>query len=144
MQTVDWKKYADIVVLMQMGNENYWVVKHFDTKTMDVFRNRFENGNADEIWGTMERLFSQAVEFQVNGVLPDSEKGFSFAKAFWDTVTDVTGGDMSLLPDMMKFAGEKDSWASENLKEKWSAAEQYIEKAMGAYFTKLGVNPFEG
>ena len=144
MQTVDWKKYADIVVLMQMGNENYWVVKHFDTKTMDIFQNRFENGDADEIWNTMLRLFDQAAEFSANGVLPDSEKGLAFAKAFWDTVTDVTGGDASLLPDMMKFAEEKDSWASELLREKWSSAEPYVEKAMEAYFTKLGVNPFGG
>ena len=142
MKSVDWKKYADIVVLMQMGNENYWVVKHFDDKTMDVFRNRYENGNADETWKTMERLFGEAAELQANDVLPDSEKGLKFAKAFWDAVTDVTGGDMSLLPDMMKFAEKKDSWASESLKDKWSAAEPYVEKAMEAYFTKLGVNPF--
>ena len=143
MQTVDWKKYADIVVLMQMGNENYWVVKHFDTKTMDVFRKRYEDGNADEIWEAMERLFDEAAELQANGVSPDSEKGLAFAKAFWDAVTDVTGGDMSLLPDMMKFAEKKDSWASESLRERWSAAEPYVSRAMEAYFAKLGVNPFD-
>ena len=139
IQTVDWKKYADIVVLMQMGNENYWVVKHFDDKTMDAFRNYH---NADAVWGNMERLFDQAAEFQTNGVSPDSEQGLGFAKAFWDTVMDVTGGDMSLMPDMMKFAEEKDSWASESLREKWAAAEPYVEKAMEAYFTKMGTNPF--
>ena len=143
MQTVDWKKYADIVVLMQMGNENYWVVKHFDTKTMDVFR-RYENGDADEIWKSMERLFDQAAELSASNVLPDSDEGLAFAKAFWDTVTDVTGGDMSLLPDMINFAEKKDSWASESLKERWSAAEPYVSRVMEAYFTKLGVNPFEG
>ena len=144
MQTVDWKKYADIVVLMQLGNEHYWVVKHFDEKTMDVFRNRSENSNGDEIIESMERIFDRAARLEAEGTQPDSEEGLAFAKAFWDTVMGVTGGDMSLLPDMMNFAAEKDSWASASLREKWAAAEGYVEKAMEAYFTKLGVNPLAG
>ncbi|MCL2052408.1 MAG: MerR family transcriptional regulator [Lachnospiraceae bacterium] len=144
MQTVDWRKYADIVVLMQMGNENYWVVTHFEDKTMEVFRNRFENRDPNEIIIPMERLFSEAKELSESNVLPDSEKGLKFAKEFWDTVMDATGGDMSLIPDLTNFAAKKDSWASKRLREKWAAAEPYIEKAIAAYFTKLGVNPFEG
>lgn len=146
MQTVDWKKYADIVVLMQTGNENYWVIKHFDDKTLDVLRNRYGNGDrdGDVVWATMERMFDEAADLQAAGVKPDSEQGLALAKKFWDMVTDVTGGDMSLLPDMMKFGMEKDNWASESLKEKWTEAEPYLLKVMEAYFTKLGVNPFEG
>ena len=29
MQTVDFKKYADIIVNLQMKNEYYWLIKHF-------------------------------------------------------------------------------------------------------------------
>lgn len=144
MQTVDWKKYADIVVLMQMGNENYWVIKHFDNKTLDAFRNRYKDGDGDVVFSTMEGMFDEAAERQAKGVLPDSEQGLAFAKKFWDMVMDVSGGDMSLLPDMMKFSKEKDSWSAESLKEKWSAAEPYLSKAMEAYFTTLGTIPFEG
>ena len=32
MQTVDFKKYADIIVNLQMKNEFYWLIKHFDDK----------------------------------------------------------------------------------------------------------------
>jgi DNA-binding transcriptional MerR regulator len=144
MQAVDWRKYADIVALMQMGNENYWVVKHFDSKTIDTFARKYENGNADEIFTAMERLFEEAAELHAKNILPDSEEGFAFAKKFWDMVMDVSGGDMSLLPDMMNFAAQKESWSSENLKGKWSAAEPFMLRVMEAYFQKLGVNPFEG
>lgn len=144
MQTVDWKKYADIVALMQMGNENYWVIKHFDDKTLDVFQSQCGDDNGYAIWTAMERIFDKAIELQANNVLPGSEQGLAHAKEFWDMIVEVTGGDMSLLPKMMQFAKEKDSWASESLREKWSAAEPYLAKALEAYFTKLGINPFEG
>ena len=29
MQVVDFKKYADIIVNLQMNNEYYWLIKHF-------------------------------------------------------------------------------------------------------------------
>ena len=32
MQTVDFKKYADIIVNLQMDNEYYWLIKHFDNE----------------------------------------------------------------------------------------------------------------
>ena len=143
MKTVDWKRYADIVVLMQMGNDNYWVLKHFDDETLEVFRNKYNSSTAKTIWSTMERLFDRTVELGVNNVPPDSEQCLAHTKEFWDLVIDVTGGDMSLLPQMMQFAKEKDSWASERLRDKWTAAEPYLAKMMEAYFIKIGVNPFE-
>ena len=33
MQTVDFKKYADIIVNLQMENDFYWLIKHFDDQT---------------------------------------------------------------------------------------------------------------
>jgi len=144
MQTVDWKKYADIVALMQMGNENYWVIKHFDDATLDAFRKKFDDADAAKIWTKMEDVFDKTAELHANNVPPDSEQSLAHAKVFWDMIVDATGGDMSLLPKMMEFAKQKDSWADENLREKWSAAEYYTGKMLEAYFTKLGVNPFEG
>ena len=145
MQTVDWKKYADIVVLMQMGNENYWVIKHFDNETLEVLRSSFDNSDADakDVWAEMERLFDRTAELGKNNVPPDSEQSLAHTKEFWDLVTEATGGDTSLLPKMMQFAKEKDSWASESLRDKWSAAEPYLAKMLEAYFAKTGVNPFE-
>ena len=40
MGKVDFEKYADIVVNLQMGNEFYWLIKHFDQDTLGHIRNR--------------------------------------------------------------------------------------------------------
>ena len=41
MQQVDFKKYADIIVNLQMNNQYYWLIKHFDDSTLDHIRHRF-------------------------------------------------------------------------------------------------------
>ena len=33
MQSVDFKKYADIIVNLQMKNDFYWLIKHFNDQT---------------------------------------------------------------------------------------------------------------
>ena len=42
MQTVDFKKYADIIVNLEMKNDFYWLIKHFDGETLDHIRSRFD------------------------------------------------------------------------------------------------------
>ncbi len=42
MQSVNFKKYADIIVNLQMKNDFYWLIKHFDDTMLDHIRNRFD------------------------------------------------------------------------------------------------------
>lgn len=42
MQSVDFKKYADIIVNLQMKNNYYSLIKRFDEKTLDHIRSRFD------------------------------------------------------------------------------------------------------
>ena len=42
MQTVNFKKYADIIVNLQMKNNSYYLIKRFDDDTLDHIRNRFD------------------------------------------------------------------------------------------------------
>ena len=42
MQTVNFKKYADIIVNLQMENDFYWLIKHFDDQTLDHIRSKFD------------------------------------------------------------------------------------------------------
>ncbi len=35
MESVDFKKYADIIVNLQIKNNFYWLIKHFDEQTLD-------------------------------------------------------------------------------------------------------------
>jgi len=80
---------------------------------------------------------------QESGAAPESEKGQAVASEWWDMVKDFTGGDMSLLPELIKFSENRDGW-DEGWKAKQASADIFIQKAMGAYFTNLGYNPFEG
>lgn len=141
MQTVDFKKYADIIVNLQMKNEAYWLIKYFDGQTLDQIRSRFDQESGSAMMATFTRLRNEAVALQTNGVPPESEEGQAFAQAFWEMVTEFTGGDMSMLPSLIEvgtFDGAPE-W-----KEKQALANAFIEPALDVYFTKLGYDPLEG
>ena len=141
MQSVDFKKYADIIINLQMKNKFYWLIKHFDDKTLDHFRNHFDKDSGLAMLETFTRLNSQAVRFQKIGVLPESAEGQKLAESFWTMVMDFTGGDMSMLPQLMEIAdidGPDSEW-----KQNQAAANAFIEPALDIYFTNLGFNPFE-
>jgi len=142
MKTVDFKKYAAIVSLLQIGNEDYWVVKHFDEKTLSHI-SRIDETSGKAILDTWKRLCGKVGELQRNGIARESEEGQAVAKAWWDMVTEFTGGDMSLLPELIRFSENRDGW-DEDLKEKMADIDAFIPKAMEVYFTNLGYNPFEG
>lgn len=141
MQSVDFKKYADIIVNLQMKNEFYWLIKHFDDKTLDHIRGRFDMDSGLAMIETFDRLQNEAIQLQKDGVPPESEKGQDIAKAYWGMVMEFTDGDMSMLPKLMEignFDGPDNEW-----KQKQAIVNAFIEPALEAYFTKLGLNPFE-
>lgn len=143
MESVNWRIYADIVMLLQQKNEFYGMIKAMDDKTLDHVRTTFSNEEGMAIVETMRNLFDEAGELQDNGIAPDSGQGQAFGKAWWDMVTAISGGDMTLLNDLTRFATEGGG-LGEKYNAQWKAIEPYVEKAVGAYFTHLGINPFEG
>jgi DNA-binding transcriptional MerR regulator len=141
MQSVDFKKYADIIVNLQMKNEFYWLIKHFDDKTLDHIRGRFDKDSGSAMMETFKRLHDEAIRLQKDGVPPESEKGQDLAKAFWDMVMEFTGGDIRILSKLIEIEninGPDNEW-----KQKLAFANAFIEPALEAYFTKLELNPFE-
>ncbi len=141
MQSVDFKKYADIIVNLQMGNDFYWLIKHFDEQTLDHIRIRFNKDSAKVLIDTFVRLQDQAIRLQNAGIPAGSDEGQKFAKAYWNMIKDFTGGDMSMLPKLMElgqFGGTDPKW-----KEKQDLANNYVEQALGFYFSQLGIDPFQ-
>ncbi|HBB28667.1 MAG TPA: MerR family transcriptional regulator [Clostridiales bacterium] len=141
MKSVDFKKYADIIVNLQMKNEFYWLIKHFDDRTLDNFRSRFDKDSSLAMMETFTRLLNEAIRLQKDGVPPESEKGQNLAKEFWEVLMEFTGGDMSMLSKLMEtenFNGPDNEW-----KQKQAIANAFIEPALGSYFTTLGYNPLE-
>ncbi len=155
MRTVDFKKYADIIVNLQMKNDFYWLIKHFDEKMLDHVRNRFDKKSAFSFINRFLRLQDKAVRLQNEGISAESEQGQEFAETFWSLINEFTGGDMSLLPklfeigqvselnpDIPENSSGSNSKQIQELKKKQKQAKPYIEKSLGFYFSNSGINPF--
>ncbi|MCI9151717.1 MAG: MerR family transcriptional regulator [Lachnospiraceae bacterium] len=141
MQTVNFKKYADIIVNLQMKNEYYFLIKHFDDEMLDHIRRQFD----EESGQAFIRRFHQACEeiqrLSQEQVPPESAKAQQITKDYWDLIMEFTDGDMSMLPKLMEF-GDFDHAANE-WEEQQKQVNEYMEPALQFYFTNLGVNPFE-
>ena len=141
MQSVDFKKYADIIVNLQMKNDFYWLIKHFDDQTLDHIRSRFDKDSGTAFMQYFNKLQEEAIQLYKDGISTDSEEAQQFAKSYWNMIMDFTQGDMSMLPKLIELAN------SENLDKRWKEkqdlANKFIEPALGIYLSKLEVNPFQ-
>lgn len=141
MQSVDFKKYADIVVNLQMKNENYRLIKYLDEKTLEHCRVRFDKDSGLKIMNTYKSICAEIEQFINEKVPSDSAKVKETAKKFWDMITEFTGGDMSLLPSLMEVGNHE--IADEGTAEHQAEITKYIGEALEAYFNSIGYNPFE-
>ena len=141
MQSVDFKKYADIIVNLQMKNDFYWLIKHFNDQTLDHIRSHFDKDSGMAFMNAFMQLQDEAIRLQNADVPADSDEGQNFAKAYWNMITDFTGGDMSMLSKLIElgqFQNTDPKW-----KEVQDIANRYVEQALGVYFSRLGVDPFQ-
>ncbi len=141
MQSVDFKKYADIIVNLQMKNDFYWLIKHFDDQTLDHIRRHFNKDSGMAFLNTFMQLLEEAIRLQNAGVPADSDEGQNFAKAYWNMIMDFTGGEMSMLPKLIELGQFQN--ADHKWKKKQDIANEYIGKALDFYFSHLGINPFQ-
>lgn len=80
MQSVDFKKYADIIVNLQMKNDFYWLIKHFDDKTLDHIRSRFDKDSGLAMINKFNCLQEEAISLYEANVSAQSERGLRFAR----------------------------------------------------------------
>lgn len=141
MQTVNFKKYADIIVNLQMKNDSYYLIKRFDDDTLDHIRNRFDKESGLDFMDRFNRLSDELIRLQKGNVPPESEKCQQVVKEYWGLIMEFTNGDMSMLPKLMEF-GNVDT-ATNAWEEKQKIVSVYLEPALQVYFSRLGTNPFE-
>jgi len=132
MEVVDFKKYAAILVSLQMKNEYYWIVKHLDDDTLNHLGAHLSREKAEALMKIFNRLRDEAVEFQQTGIPPESERGQVFAKELWETMMELTDGDMGV---MLRF-NEQVQNVSGIWGEKLIAANSYMQLALESYFRK--------
>ncbi|MCI8787292.1 MAG: MerR family transcriptional regulator [Eubacterium sp.] len=141
MQTVNFKKYADIIVNLQMKNDSYYLIKRFDDDTLDHIRHRFDKESGLNFMDRFNRLSDEMIELQKAGVSPENEKCQRVVKEYWGLITEFTNGDMRMLPKLMEI-GNIDT-AANAWEERQKIVNDYLEPALQIYFTRLGENPFE-
>ncbi|MCI9632534.1 MAG: MerR family transcriptional regulator [Ruminococcus sp.] len=141
MQTVNFKKYADIIVNLQMKNNSYYLIKRFDDDTLDHIRNRFDKESGLNFIDKFNRLSDEIIELQKAGVSPESEKCQRIVKEYWGLITEFTNGDMSMLQKLVEI-GNIDT-AANAWEERQKIVNGYLEPALQIYFSRLGENPFE-
>ena len=140
MQSVDFKKYADIILNLQIKNDFYWIIKHFDNQTLDDIRNRFGIDRAAEFIKTMNHLWDKAAQFQIDSIQPESDEAQEFAKDFWDKIIEFSGGDMGIIPKLTELVESLNDNDNE-WKKKQDTADDFIGPALKVYFSKSGFNP---
>lgn len=141
MQTVNFKKYADIIVNLQMKNEFYYLIKRFDDETLDHIRSHFDKESGISFLERFNDLSDALYQLQKDHIPSESEQCQQLIKAYWELIMEFTDGDMSMLPKLMEignFNNAENEW-----EEKQKAVNPYIESALEIYFSKLGTNPFE-
>lgn len=142
IQSVDFKKYADIIVNLQIKNEFYWLIKYFDDQTLEYIRGHFDKESSMVFINSFRDLNDKIEELYNNNISPDSEQAQALAKMFWDMIVEFTGGDMSMLTKLMKMSNFEDT--ENEWQQKQTLINTYMEQALDTYFTKLGLNPFIG
>ena len=141
MQTVNFKKYADIIVNLQMKNDSYYLIKRFDDDTLDHIRSQFDKESGLDFMDRFNRLSDEIVQLQKENVPPESEKCQQVVKEYWGLIMEFTNGDMSMLPKLMEV-GNIDT-ATNDWEERQKIVNAYLEPALQVYFSRLGTNPFE-
>ena len=141
MQTVNFKKYADIIVNLQMKNESYSLIKRFDDDTLDRIRSRFDKKSGSDFLDRFNRLSDEIVKLQKEKVPAESEQCQQVVQEYWSLIMEFTNGDMTMLPKLMEV-GNIDT-ATNAWEEKQKIVNDYIGPALQVYFSRLGTNPFE-
>ena len=140
MQTVNFKKYADIIVNLQMQNEYYYLIKRFDDKTLDHIRSRFDWESGQDFLSRFQQMTEALLQLQAAGVPPESAACQQLVEAYWALIQEFTKGDMSLLPGLVAV-GNIDQ-AENQMEEKQKQLNGYLGPALEIYFAKLAMTLF--
>jgi len=143
IETVDFRRYAEIIVRLRNGGKDYWAIKKFNDKILDHVRTNFGDESENITINAWEQLCDEAEKLQQSKIQPASEQGKAFGKKYWDMMSEFICGDMSLLSDLVRFGQNRDGWVSE-LKEKYERARDFINLSMDEYLNDQDYHPFRG
>lgn len=138
VKKIDFEKYAQIIELLRMNKESYWVIKSLDDNTLAHIQDKFTEETGAIFFDKWESLCKEIITLQEKGETPESEGGQKIATNWWAMVMDFTGGDMTLLPKLMEFNNNRENWDKKAI-ERMTLVDEFIKKAMEIYFTNQSV-----
>ncbi|MCL2547499.1 MAG: MerR family transcriptional regulator [Oscillospiraceae bacterium] len=143
MEVVDWAKYADIIAMLQVKNDSYWILKYLDDTVAGHLHDRYKHkgkGEANKAQTVLNRLMQRAAALQKAGYRPESEKCQALAEDWWDFIKSSTDGDMNMMSKLMKagLSIDDSEWREKNAFDK-----EFIGNALGIYLEKTGYSQFE-
>jgi len=141
MQTVNFRKYADIIGSLQVNKEFYWMIKHLDDNILDQMQNKLDDESALAMTDAQILIYEEAIRLHKKKVPPGSDAGLALAKKFWDTIEQFTGGDKKMIADLLEF-GARIRKHEPKWEEKHAKAFEFIEPALMAYFISINYNPY--
>ena len=95
------------IINLEMKNDFYFLIKHFDSETLDHIRSRFDKESSITFLQKFLHIQDEAIRLQDAGVPAGSPAGLQLAKGYWDLILEFTGGDATMLPTLMQI-GEND------------------------------------
>lgn len=140
---VDFSKYADIIYLLKNQNKNYWVLKKFSPRLENHVRERFGNpltSQTNNLYDLYLSILDEAVALYDQNTAPESAQSLALAQKWWQLIQDFTGGDMTLLPDLMAFNDSRDSGWDSEISQKQTLINDYLGLIISAYFKKTGLS----
>ena len=142
MQTVDFKKYADIIINLQLNNDYYHLIKYFDEERLEELRTRFDRRKGADFMERFGRVNEALAALQAEGFAPDSGECQAVIAEYWALITEFTDGDMRMVSKLMELAEvEAESIEEKAAQEKLYA---YIGPALGIYLENQGITEFGG
>lgn len=135
VDSVDFKKFADILAHLQMKNERYWLVKYLDNDVLDTlmtYNEAWSKENAEKMIEATNSFINEAARLHFDGISPESEQGRNFAERYWKWIMEVTGGDMNLVKRISEQASK--STSDQKHDERMEKATLFMKSSLGMYF----------
>nr|WP_122012499.1 MerR family transcriptional regulator [Maliibacterium massiliense] len=139
MAQVDWEKYAAIITLLRMENEAFWVVKCLGKKLLHHVAEHIGQVQSEEIYYLWQQLCDEADALVAEGCAPEDARAQALAARWWDMVMRFTGGDMSMLGELVAFDQDKSAWDAA-CREKQQRIDDFIGQALGVYIASQGID----
>lgn len=141
MQTVSFKKYADIIVNLQMKNASYHLIKRFDDDMLDYIRSRFDKESGLDFMERFDRISDAIVQLKKQGCRPAAREA--------GRRKGILGPYYGIYRRGYGHASEaggnrKNRRASKQLGGKAEAGERVYRACPAALFCRVGGGPVSG